>query len=304
MTHEEDFGELSPQDSRLLDALVEAGFDRGAVPVQTPEERRRLDAIGGLFELLDDYPVADVDEALVPATIARINRQEREAAGRLVFDAARVETVRRVSRRIRVPDFISIAAVILIAASIVVPTATHMRRRALDAGCASNLRVVGQAFAGYAADYDGSLPTVVLGTDLMSWDKVRNWANLRVLMERGYCDQGHLQCPGNHEHAEPGYSYQWLGSRPRTLARSSDSILVGDRNPLIDAAQSGRAMPPLSMSLNHGGRGQNVLLGDGSQDWLEEPLHRGRDNIWLPLGVYFLRPGDGPSDPADVFLAH
>ena len=57
------------------------------------------------------------------------------------------------------------------------------------------------------------------------------------------------------------------------------------------------------MSANHDGRGQNVLMSDGSIDWLEHPWV-GRDNIWLPEGSMFLQTGQTPRDRDDTFLVH
>ena len=46
--------ELSPGDRKLLDALVECGFEPDALSLDE-EQRRRADAILGLLGLLDDY---------------------------------------------------------------------------------------------------------------------------------------------------------------------------------------------------------------------------------------------------------
>ena len=134
--------ELSPQDARLLDELVESGFDARAIEGLDPDERRRVQAIANLFELLEDYPVEDADDTLAHATLARIDRHQEDRAARLNFESAR-EAPRR---RFRMPDFISVAAVILIGASIAWPLASHMRQRAIDTGCSDNLRRMGLAF--------------------------------------------------------------------------------------------------------------------------------------------------------------
>jgi len=62
-------------------------------------------------------------------------------------------------------------------------------------------------------------------------------------------------------------------------------------------------VPPLSISANHGERGQNVLFTDGSARWLAQPTV-GDDNIWLPRGESQLRRGAMPSGPDDTFLTH
>ena len=79
--------------------------------------------------------------------------------------------------------------------------------------------------------------------------------------------------------------------------------ILGDRNPVIDAALAGERIPAISGSFNHGGRGQNILDSDGRAFWLERPVIR-QDNIWLPHGQTQLHRGDRPQTVGDVFLAH
>ncbi len=296
---------LSPEDRRLLDQLVECGFDPAALEGLTPDEKRRVDAIVGLFELLDDYPVEDADESLVYATLARIDRQENEASARLVFDALSAESGDPPRRwRFRIPDFISIAAVILIATSIVVPFAVHLRQSNFQTSCANNLRLLGYGFSQYADDNEMAMPMAL--ANLGGVGQVRNFLNLRPLIDGDYCEQSHLNCPGN-QGLDPSYSYRWyVPGPPAVWGVGRITIVLGDRNPIIDLAMSGRPQVHLRMSsLNHNGRGQNVLGTDGRDLWLEQPVvPGGDDNIWVPKGVLQLRVGDRPTDPADVFLAH
>ncbi|MCZ6835107.1 MAG: hypothetical protein O7G85_04970, partial [Planctomycetota bacterium] len=161
-----------------------------------------------------------------------------------------------------------------------------------------------QAFDAYASDYSNVLPTATAGVGPTSWDQVRNIVNLRPLVEYGYCDHGHLQCPGNHDPYGSSYSYQWRPPSSNLLwGNSSDNVILGDRNPLIDATMTGHSVPANTMSINHGGRGQNVILSDGSILWLKEPK-LGRDNIWLPEGVTILQAGQQTMNAEDAFLVH
>ncbi len=293
---------LSPEDRRLLDRLVECGFDPAALEGLAPDEKRRVDAIVGLFELLDDYPVEDADESLVYATLARIDRQENEASARLVFDALSAESGDPPRRwRFRVPDFISIAAVILIATSVIWPTAVHLRQRNIQTGCADNLRLLSNGFTLYANDHEGAMPMAMANLGV-GWETIRNVVNLNPLLAGGYCERGYLNCPGSHD-LDPSYSYQWHLRRPM-WDLGDVTIVLGDRNPRIELALSGRQQDVVLMSsLNHNGRGQNVLKTVGSRKWLPQP-EEDNDKIYLPKGVAFLRVGDLPSDPDDIFLAH
>ena len=294
--------ELSPDDQRLLDQLVEANFDPQAMEPLTPAERRRVSALVSLLSLLSDYPVDDADDTLVYATLARIDRREEERAARMTL-GPETSGIRR-SRRIHIPDFITVAAVMLIAASVLWPLMSRARRASIDEGCNSNLRALGYAFSTYAADYDGAVPMAAFAGSNLSWDTVRNVLNLAPLIDKDYCEQGHLDCPGNDIHYRTSYSYQWQGADSRsTWGILPTIVVIGDRNPVIDAARTGTILAPLTASLNHSERGQNVLFSDGSTPWLEKPVV-GRDNIWLPEGANSLRRGQNPTNANDVFLAH
>ena len=294
--------ELSPDDHRLLDALVEAGFDIEALEGLSPDQRRRAEALGNLFGLLSDYPAEDADDTLIHATLARIGRHEEEQAARMSFEAQQ-EAAEGNRRRIRMPDFITVAAALLIAASVLWPIISHSRQRSIETACSNNLRIDGFALSNYASDYNGALPMVMAGANL-SWDTGHNMLNLGLLVEGGYCDLGHLDCPGNHEPLRPSYSYQLQSPEIRLVWDTGRTIVVlGDRNPIIDAARAGAVAPPLTISLNHGGRGQYVLISDGATLWLTQPVV-GQDNIWLPDGTNALEPRMRAAGKGDVFLAH
>ncbi|MCP3905729.1 MAG: hypothetical protein GY715_19050 [Planctomycetes bacterium] len=302
--------ELAPEDQRVVDELVDSGFDPEVIGAMSAEERARAERLMGLMDLLGDYPVEDSDDALVHATMARIDRAEDERAARMAFDLNQAESSGRgAGRRIRLPDFISVAAVILIAAGVLWPTMTRFRQRSVDLQCANQLRQVGYAFSNYRADHDDQMPmaTASFGP---AWKDVRHVVNLGPLVERGYCDHGHLNCPGVDEHADASYSYQWqlAGSPGRSKVNWASSprmtLVLGDRNPLIDAYRARRSSEATAASLNHGGRGQNALANDGSTLWLVRPVIGHDDNIWLPAGSAELKEGVVGDEPWDVFLAH
>jgi len=286
----------------VLDFMVEAGFDRKAAEALPPADRARAERLGGLLDLMRDYPVDDAEDALVHATILRIDRYEDERAARLSFDTRREESAR--SPRIRLPDFISVAAVLLIATGVLWPTLSYLRKRSVDLDCANNLRYVAHAFGQYASDNDGAMPVAVAGVN-STWDTIANLANLGPLFDGGYCDDGHFRCPGSHDEATAGYSYQCRAPGQRLMwdVGGQNTFVLGDRNPLIDAFRQGRLMPASTISFNHGGRGQWVLGSDGQVVWLDKPMI-GKDNIWLPNGVDTLIRGVRPATVTDVFLTH
>ncbi|HRQ75079.1 MAG TPA: hypothetical protein PK098_04090 [Phycisphaerales bacterium] len=298
--------ELSPDDQRLLDALIDAGFEVSQLGELSAAEMQRVDRLMSVFSLMNDYPVDDADETLVNATLARIDRYEDALTDRMSFETAGT-AARGIS--FRLPDFISVAAVMLIAAGVLWPMLHTMRQRSIAEACNSNLRLMGYAFGNYAADHNGTLPMALsslgLGTRA-SWDTVSNVrVNLAPLLEGGYCTRGCLQCPGHETGRDKTYSYQWQKPGTRlTWGIGHITVIMTDRNPLIDAARAGIVLPPDTLSQDHGKRGQNALATDGSTYWLSQPVVGGYDNIWLPHGEKELRPGAQPRQPTDVFVAH
>lgn len=310
---------LSADDQRLLDALMESGFDRNYLSAVTRADNRRLDAIGSTLGLLRDYPVDDANETLIHATLARIDRHEVALAERLSFSsqraaaAAAVEEASERRWRLRLPDFITVAAVILIGVGVCWPMLHSMRQQSMTLACANNIRNLGYAFGQYAADFNGAVPMAMAGPSL-TWDKVSNVLNLEPLISGNYCEHNHLDCPGHHQRttATPGlnaaptssYSYRiFPNGAPTGWGTMRVTVILGDLNPVVDAAQAGRYVSPLSISLNHGGRGQNVLWSDGSDLWLPQPMVGRGDNIWLPHGASRLQGGERPADELDVFLS-
>ncbi len=288
---------LSARDAALLDALASCGFDPEGLEAVDPADEARVDAILNIGALLGDYPVEDADEALLHATLARIERYEDERAAAMQIES-------RGRPRFRLPDFITVAAVLLIGASITLPMLSSLRNASIDAACQNNLRLMSQAFTNYANDFNNAMPASHAGIGgAFGWDTTRNLDNLAPLIEHGYCGSECLECAG-HDRAGPGYSLQLMIPGARSgWQRATTNVVMGDRNPLVDAARIGTTKSAMSLSLNHGERGQNVLRNDGMVEWLVSPTIR-QDNIWLPSGVLLLQPGDRQSTAEDIFLTH
>ena len=158
--------ELSPNDQRILDDLIEASFDLDAMEPISEAERERAVALSDLFGLLNDYPVEDADDTLLHATLARINRHDGAQVSRMKLDPDLVETTKlQGGRRFPLPDFISIAAVILIAVGIGWPVFNQMRNRSVEMQCANNMRVLAEAFNNYASDYSNYMPCITPGAN-------------------------------------------------------------------------------------------------------------------------------------------
>lgn len=284
---------LSPDDARLLDALVECNFDRNALEGLNASDRARVDALMATFGLLEDYPVADAEEVLVHATLARVWR----ARSRRTLEPASDRT----GWRFRVPDVLSMAALVLIGVSVAWPILGAVRARSIDARCVANLRALGTGFSMYANEHEGRVPIAMAGFG--SGSAAAFWIDPVPVAQAGYCEHGHLNCPG-HDHGM-GYSRQVLPGHARVAWLTGPSrAVMGDRNPVIDARENAVFADPFTNSGNHRGRGQNVLMLDGSTPWLDKPLVDADDNIWLIRGRSSYEPGAVPESERDTFLAH
>jgi hypothetical protein len=304
--------QLPHNDQRLLDALIEAGFERHAIGPLTDEESRRVDRLMRVFSLLNDYPGDDdeswngEDDALIHATMARIARHEDGVAARmsLAESGARGGWPRL---GFRLHDMIGVAAAVLLVAAVTLPLMNMVNQSRIDENCRNNMRQIGYGMSSYASDHNGQLPMALagLGPHQWSWDTVANAVNLGPLLDGGYCSRGHFNCPGNHDNLEMTYSYQFQRPGVRVNWAAQTVVVLGDRNPLIDAARAGRLLPAMTMSADHRGRGQNVLRNDGTTMWIgDQPVVGREDNIWLPHGYEKLEPGARPEVVSDVFLAH
>lgn len=296
-----EFGRLSPDDQRVLDLLLENGIDQSSLHDLPESDRDRGRQLLRLVGLLDDYPADDADEMLVDATMARIRRasESRHAAQ---VDAEIREAAGLSRFRFRLPDLMSLAAVLLIAASIGIPVMQHVRQQSVAAACSMNMVELGGAFARYAGANNGQVPVQIAG---FAGITPVGWLDPLPLVREGYCEHGHASCPGHSLNL--GYSYQVQGMERASRVlwqRDPGTAVLGDRNPVLDARRAANLLSPLTNSGNHAERGQNVLLHDLSVVWLEVPVRGSDDNIWLPVGGNESDPMTTPASPMDTFLAH
>lgn len=210
-------------------------------------------------------------------------------------------------RRIRMGDLVSLAAVILIGAATLFPSMFAVHGSAEKIQCAQNMQRAGLGFSLFAKDHDGHIPAVNRIEGVSPGRTVQWWlvgdpnqshsANLFVLVREDYLPLEALACPGNrrapvnatHQHSEDwrqsdevSYSYQLFAGPPPRFSDRSLSILLADRSPIISRAMQGQVVDATVNSRNHRGRGQSLLLPDGSVVFVPTPELSNGDNIWLP----------------------
>ncbi|MEK6701739.1 MAG: hypothetical protein AABZ53_05720, partial [Planctomycetota bacterium] len=201
-------------------------------------------------------------------------------------------------------ELVSMAAVLLIAASVVWPIAAAVRDRSRRVECTTNFGTVASAMSAYANDNHESMPMATAGLgggsifDVRPQTPTANSANLYKLPLTGYSKLKDLACPGNdHAYrgdcpkgsfdwpslAEISYSLQLLrGATPTKLTEPGRRVVLADRSPVVRRMARNEAIDPFENSDTHSGTGQNVLFNDGSTEWMTTPVRDGWDNIWLP----------------------
>lgn len=297
---------LSPDDARVLDQIAENGFDESLLAGLSPPDRDRGDRLVGVMRRLDHYPVAAADTSLVDATMARIAQHDRRQQERFQLVGEEAQPRRW---RPRWSDLFTVAALFLVGFGVLMPVVKRMREVSEQNACGANMASLGGAFSLFANDHDGILPASPDAP--ATWDVGRNSDHLVTLADGGYCEHGHLRCPG-HDGIGHSYAYRMIAvPEAARLILLPKAPLVSDRNPMIDRAIQGKPVVNVLMpSNNHGGRGQQVLFGDVSVLWMTTPVvhiaGHPDDNFFLmrtaPDCEDLVR-GAMPVDPDDHFLS-
>jgi hypothetical protein len=279
--------ELSPDDQRVLDEFCASGFDEQALQRLAPGDRPRAERLVQLLGLMRDYPVEDGDETLVHATLAGIDRHESERAQRMTIDPMEAQELRaRRLRRLPLPSLVTVAATILIGASIILPILHNLRQEQVDMKRLNNLRYVSVAVDNYAADYDGAIPTARAGLSGVA-DAFADTINLTPLIEQQYCQINEPE-PEEYESSPAG---RWFGS--------NRVLFLGDRNPIIEALRRQHRLDrPLLITFGHDRGRRNILTAEGAILWLDQPTMQAEEPpLWRPRGVLWLADDIHPRPP-------
>lgn len=293
-------GELCPDDAAVLDRLVDAGFDPGAAePRLAQRAQRQL----GLLSLLDIDPGAeDEKERRIRDTLLAVQRAIDEHDDRMRLEASRAR-----GGRIQFADLVSVAALLLIGSAVLFSIMDGVRASGQKASCQSAMQAAGIGFGQYAASSRDSLPLASASSAGTPWWEVggrpehSNSANLFTLVRTGYTQLADLACVGNpaacvdesqagemdwRRFSDVSYSYRMMFGRPSpTLIQSPSAVVISDRTTMVMLRPGVLHVRVFENSPNHGGRGQSVLLGDGSIRWMTSPVFPNGDNLWLPRSV-------------------
>ncbi|MBS0191622.1 MAG: hypothetical protein U0573_11200 [Phycisphaerales bacterium] len=291
---------LSSDDAEALDAWSLADYRADQAPATLRERARRHEKLAEV-----------VRDSEITATPLLVERTFQAIAARVASDRAQGLQMRP-QRSWRLADAISVAAMLLIGASVLWPSMGYLGRKGREWSCNSNLGSVASAMGLYAGDHRDSLPiaTAGFGGGIPWWNvspnkPQSNSANLYTLARTKYSRLNELACAGNpgaeRGDCKPGtfdwpkleaisYSYQIMAGpvRPnyhRTACEPATTVILADKSPVVQRALSGLPIDPLENSPNHEGIGQFVLYADGSVHWMTSPERPSGDNIWLPRSL-------------------
>lgn len=292
---------------------------------------------------LDTVEVEPCPEELTDRLFARIHEATSRArqGSSLTAEGRKGKTIRVPLWR-NWTEVVAAAAAVILFISVAFPAIGHMRGRYWQTECGSHLADVYRGVRSYASDHDGFLPATVV-TPGSPWWRVgyqgqENHSNTRQaweLVRQGYVEAGQFLCPGRPDGRTltfdgfnvqnfadfPSRMYIHFSSRiPSPTSNDRDlmqkRVLLADRNPLTeDLPLDPSALLKLQLcermmtsnSRNHGGRGQNVLLYDGSVEF-----NKGRRSSISDDDIYILRTMstgteirgcEFPDSDLDIFLA-
>ena len=333
----EPMGEASLSDASAdaLDMWSLSGYRASSVPKALREQADRHEAFAELISRSVSDSEIDAPDALVESTLCKILDYEALAEPRSFSFPI----------KLRLTDIVSVAAVLIVGLSVALPVLSTFRFESMRKLNEANFAVASVGFGSYANDNDGQLPvytpsqqilTQSAGLHRLWWlvgrDPLQsNSANLYTLAREGYTSLETLASPGNKNAVdepasddavdwagfdEVSYSFRVLqASRGEDRWAKRGLVILTDRSPVILKAYQGLPIDPFENSPNHDGRGQHVLNGDGSVDWLTSPWLAHNDQIYLPrfmerlvnpgvrrTGMMPLRGTERPSSYTDAFV--
>lgn len=247
-----------------------------------PDDRDRLRLLEEALAPLAEDTEVDPPPGLALAALARV--AEHRCALPPAPKAGPIETApRRASRR---ADWVAAAAVLVLAGGVALPFFARLLEKQQRVACANNLRRLGVALAAYADRGEGEFPRV-------ERDGPRAVAGvfMPLLTDAGLARDARLSCPGQPQREPWRYGVAELerlyrdapddyrraagelsGHYAYSLGYQDGGRLSGLRR------DSGDGLPILAdrseggeNSVNHNGRGQNVLYVGGHVRWAVQP---------------------------------
>ncbi len=279
-------------------------------------------------------------DALVDRTVLRLNDAAHSSQERLMqLLAAEQSRIAAFKGRawVGMGRRLATAAVLLIAASVLWSALSYLGYMSRLQRCQAQMAGVFRGLSNYIADHDGRSPSVA-ATVGDPWWKVghqgqenhSNTRNIYLLVRGGYVGAGEYICPGCPRGASSQmtpvelrackdfpsrssvtYSFQISCRQTSDGKLRCRKVVMADWNPLFEELPNDFNKPlQLQLtkemlgrnSINHKRRGQSVLFGDGSVEFLKTRLI-GTDDIFTLQDTDVYQGCELPSCETDFFLA-
>ena len=307
---------LSAEDGQALDALLDLrrqGLADGPMPSGV---RERVAGVRTVMGLLDRAEGEQVPGGLAERTMQAIEQDRLSRQRTSTMSATAMGGERQGSISIR--QIATTAALLLMCLSILLPMLSNAQRDAKIAQCSSNLAGLGVDLQEIAFDNKGETHRAAQDqpdalnplakfarSDVDGSTIPASQVSVYVLLDENRVSPEHRYCPSvgvgdpaglynGQNPAAGGPTRIFLNARP----------IFADTNPLYRVTPKGLVrnadVPSLTQSANHAGKGQNVLISDGSVQWMIRPAVQRdsdkSDNIWL------YQPDKTSDQEDDIFL--
>lgn len=294
------------------------------------------------LEPLDHYAVETCPEHLAQATIARLNQAKAASQTRLenLLQQEQQKKKPLTASRSFWANFVEVAAIaamIFVVAGISFPTLQNARQNYWKTKCSAQLATMASGISQYAADHDDSLPVVATAAGSPWWkvgdQGTQNQSNTRhlwLLVQNKYVEPETFVCPARIEGKASKldrtqvaklsdfpnrkyvtYSFRIVSDQNANRLTRGNQVLISDMNPVfenlprdyykdLDLKVDDQMLK--ANSLNHKGKGQNVLLSDASVSFHNDRNIAG-DDMFTVKGQTSYRGNEVPTQAGDNFLA-
>lgn len=233
----------------------------------------------------------------------------------------------------------AVAAIIMLFAGVSVPSLRSARQRAWQNCCQAQMSRIARGFSEYASEHDGALPTVAAFNGEPWWkvgyQGAENHSNTRplwLLVKGDYVNATDFVCPGRRQgraiqfdqrqvkqladfpsRKYVTYSFRIVCKSLKKDGAGGPRVLMADLSPVFEQLPENysnglcRQLCDELMKLNssnHQGRGQNVLLSDGSVTFARQRgVGLAADDIFTLRDKQIYYGSEVPSCETDTFLA-
>ncbi len=281
---------------------------------------------------LDQWTVSPTPTDLADKVLQKIKQDKLATtipfeAAASTFASASPEIQSR-ARFVPMRDFIAAAACILLLVGVFIPGLSTMRSRSRQTACADNLGSIYRGTSTYQQAFAGSLPYAgrILGASWLPRPNqeipfASNSRHTYLLVKHNYADTKDFICPcdlsagpmdtkkvGGYDDftSARNVSYDTInlsGLKPN-LRPTKPVAYMSDLNPLFVGARfNAKVDPETANSPAHQGRGQTVLILDGSTQWLTTPYYGvQKDNLWMISNIRQYNGTESPIRDDDVQL--